>query len=90
MNVIRIVNLVLFIALGVYFFYWRRRIEKLKNECVEILEKAKQKREAAKTILEFAEVWRRPMSDDERTNLIIEWHQRLIEANIIISMSQDE
>jgi hypothetical protein len=63
-----------------------RRSKKKRNEALEVLEKAHKKRNAAITILEFAELWRQDMSDDQRVNLVIEWHDKLMEANVNIRM----
>ena len=63
-----------------------RRLKKAKM----YYEQGRIKRKAAMTIMEFAEIWRKPMSEDERANLIIEWHEKLAAANVIIQMSNDE
>lgn len=65
-----------------------RRSKKNKDEALEVLEQAKQKRKAAITILEFADLWRQDMSEDQRVNLLIEWHSKLMEANVNIRMSE--
>lgn len=61
-----------------------KEAKKYKAECEESLDEAKKKRKAAVTILSFAELWRRDMSDDARANLIIEWHERLKQCNVIL------
>lgn len=66
-----------------------RRSKKNKDEAMEALEKATKKRKAAITILEFAELWRQDMSDDQRVNLVIEWHDKLLEANVNIRMDDE-
>ena len=66
-----------------------RLSKKNKDEAMEALEKATKKRKAAITILEFAELWRQDMSDDQRVNLVIEWHDKLLEANINIRMDDE-
>lgn len=66
-----------------------RRSIKIRKQAIESLEKATKKRKAAMTILEFANLWRQSMSDDERMNLIIEWHQRLAEANVNIGIEYE-
>lgn len=70
-------------------FYGVRRSKKNKDEAMEALEKATKKRKAAITILEFAELWRQDMSDDQRVNLVIEWHDKLMEANVNIRMDDE-
>lgn len=66
-----------------------RLSKKNKDEAMEALEKATKKRKAAITILEFAELWRQDMSDDQRVNLVIEWHDKLLEANVNIRMDDE-
>ena len=58
--------------------------KKYKAECELLLKEAKLKRKAAVTILSFAELWRRDMSEDYRANLIIEWHERLKQCEVIL------
>ena len=67
-----------------------RRGKKIRAQANEILDKAQRKRKAAITILEFAELWRRPMTEDQRLDLIIEWHQRLAEAKVHIGLSKED
>lgn len=66
-----------------------RLSKKKRGEALEVLEKAHKKRKAAITILEFAELWRQDMSDDQRVNLVIEWHDKLLEANVNIRMDDE-
>lgn len=66
-----------------------RRCKKHKLQAIEALDKATKKRKAAVTILEFANLWRQHMTEDERMNLIIEWHSRLAEANVYIGLDDD-
>lgn len=85
-SVIAIVGL---IGQAIIFLHARKRQKEAKRyyeQAEEELAQARLKRKAAKTILDFAEVWRTAMSEDERLNLVIEWHQRLVEANIIINV----
>lgn len=65
-----------------------RTLRKKRAENQEILELARKKRKAAITILRFAELWKEPMSDDKRVNLLIEWHDRLKEAELTIEMKE--
>ena len=67
-----------------------RRGKKIRTQANEILDKAQRKRKAAITILEFAELWRQPMTEDQRLDLIIEWHERLSEARVHIGLSKDD
>ena len=69
--------------------YGVRKSAKFAARAKERLEKAQQQRKAARTILEFAELWRRDMSDDERMNLVIEWHDRLKEAKIRLEIDNE-
>lgn len=66
-----------------------RLSKKKRDKALEVLEKAHKKRMAAITILEFAELWRQDMSDDQRVNLVIEWHDKLLEANVNIRMDDE-
>ena len=66
-----------------------RLSKKKRDKALEVLEKAHKKRKAAITILEFAELWRQDMSDDQRVNLVIEWHDKLLEANVNIRMDDE-
>lgn len=63
-----------------------RKVKKAKR----IYEQALVKRKAAMTILDFADVWSKQMTEDERVNIVIEWHDRLAAANVIINMTEDE
>lgn len=56
----------------------------------EVLVLARKKRKAAVTILKFAELWRRPMSDDQRVDLIIEWRARLREAEVVLDAKDED
>lgn len=67
---------------------WRAHLQYKKAKAS--YELSIKKRKAVKIILDFAEEWRKPMSDDERMNLVIEWHDKLAAANVIIKMSDDE
>ncbi len=67
-----------------------RILRKKRAENQEILDLAKKKRKAAITILRFAELWIEPMSDDKRLDLLIEWHDRLKEAELTIEMKKEK
>lgn len=69
--------------------YGVRKSAKFAAQAKERLKKAQQQRKAARTILEFAELWQRDMSDDERMNLVIEWHDRLKEAKISLEIDYE-
>lgn len=71
-------------------FSGARTLRKKRAENQEILDLAKKKRKAAITILRFAELWKDPMSDDKRVNLLIEWHDRLKEAELTIEMKEEK
>lgn len=62
---------------------------KMHDDTTRLLDLVEKQRKASVTILEFAELWHRPMSDDQRTNLLIEWHARLKEADVILNMKFD-
>ena len=79
---IALVGVAIQLLIMVYAIKFRKRAEK-------ILDAAKKKRQAALTILEFAELWRRNMSEDDRANLAIEWHERLEEANVNLRMDDE-
>ena len=66
-----------------------RLSKKKRDKALEVLEKAHKERKAAITILEFADLWRQDMSDDQRVNLVIEWHSKLMEANVNLRLKDE-
>ena len=75
------------IAIGLYHI---RKAKRIREKANEVLDKAQRKRKATLTILEFTELWRQPMTEDQRLDLIIEWHQRLAEAKVHIGLTKDD
>lgn len=66
-----------------------RRARKLRAEALDLCERADAKRKAAVTILEFTNLWKQDLTDDQRVNLVIEWHDKLMEANVNIHFGQE-